>query len=96
MANAIEDRLIEGLSFKLKPGASHVTDRRSVTFHPQGSNVYKPDSGIKLTRILLTGDSWLDPSTTRVMFNINNKSNDPDRELRLISGPWAFLDVCEF
>ena len=39
-ANSQEDYLIDGLSFKLKPGASYVNDRRSVTYHPQGSNIY--------------------------------------------------------
>ncbi len=38
-ANGIKDKLIDGLSFKLHPGASYVTDRRSVTYHPQGSNI---------------------------------------------------------
>ena len=42
IANGIEDKLIEGLSFKLNPGASYVIDRRSVTCHPQGSNRYSP------------------------------------------------------
>ena len=39
IANGIEDKLIDGLSFRLDPGASYVTDRRSITFHPQGSNI---------------------------------------------------------
>ena len=39
-ANSVEDRLIDGLSFKLIPGASYVQERKSVTFHPQGSNSY--------------------------------------------------------
>ena len=30
--NAIEDHLIDSISFKLAPGASYVTDRRSVSF----------------------------------------------------------------
>ena len=29
-ANATEDYLIDGLSFKMNPGASYVTNRRSV------------------------------------------------------------------
>mgnify|MGYP003346244329 CR=1 FL=1 len=72
IANGIEDKLINGLSFKLNPGASYVVDRRSVTYHPQGSNIYKPYAGTKLIRIVLTGDNWLDPSTFRVMFDVNN------------------------
>ena len=38
MVSSIEDYLIEGLSFKLNPGASYVTDRRSVSFFTAGSN----------------------------------------------------------
>ena len=72
IANGIEDKLVDGLSFKLNPGASYVVDRRSVTYHPQGSNIYKPSAGTKLIRIVLTGDNWLDPSTFRVMFDVNN------------------------
>ena len=39
--NAIEDHLIDSLSFKLKPGAQYVQSRRSVTFYPQGGNHYR-------------------------------------------------------
>ena len=56
MANAVEDKLIDGLSCKMNPGASCVTDRRSVTFHFQESNIYKTKEGTKLIRIVLTGD----------------------------------------
>ena len=89
MANGIEDKLIDGLSFKLNPGASYVTDRRSVTYHPQGSNIYKPIAGTKLIRILLTGDNWLDPSTLRIMFTLNN--DETAKNLRPLSGPWSFF-----
>ena len=37
-AQSVEDNLIAPLSFKLRPGASDVTDRRSVSFFPQGGN----------------------------------------------------------
>ena len=91
IANSIEDKLIDGLSFKLNPGASYVVDRRSVTYHPQGSNIYMPGAGTKLIRILLTGDNWLDPSTFRVQFDLNNLESAAGKELRTISGPWSFF-----
>ena len=50
VANSVEDKLVDGLSFKLKPGASYVTERKSVTYHPQGSNVYST-TGTKLKKI---------------------------------------------
>jgi len=90
IANGVEDKLIDGLSFKMTPGASYVVDRRSVTYHPQGSNIYMPGQGTKLIRILLTGDNWMDPSTFRVMFTLNNLDTGTKR-LRPLGGPWSFF-----
>jgi hypothetical protein len=68
MVNSVEDYLIDGLSFKLSPGASYVTDRRSVSYFTAGSNIYPSGAGTKVARINLTGDGWLDPSTVRVVY----------------------------
>ena len=91
LVSGVEDKLIDGLSLKLQPGASYVLDRRSVTYHPQGSNIYTPGAGTKLIRILLTGEDWMDPSTLRIMFNIKNLSDDDDQKLRVLGGPWCFF-----
>ena len=88
-ASANEQLLIDGLSFKLKPGANYVTNRRSVTFHPQGSNIYKTQSGTKVLKIVLNSNDWLDPSTVRLMFDVKNTATGNEM-LRTISGPWAF------
>ena len=92
VANSVEDRLVDGLSFQLKPGASYVTERKSVTFHPQGSNIYST-SGTKLIKLLLTGDQWLDPSTFRIMFDLVNMdtSNSNNKLLRVLGGPHSFF-----
>ena len=89
-ASANEQLLIDGLSFKLKPGANYVTNRRSVTFHPQGSNIYKTQSGTKVLKIVLNSNDWLDPSTVRLMFDVKNIDADANKRLRTISGPWSF------
>jgi hypothetical protein len=91
IANGIEDKLIDGLSFKMNPGASYVVDRRSVTFHPQGSNIYKTASGTKLIRILLTGDNWLDTSTFRIMFDVRNNAATKAEKLYVLGGPHCFF-----
>ena len=91
MVNGVEDKLIDGLSFKMQPGASYVVDRRSVTYHPQGSNIYKPNTGSKLIRILLTGDNWLDPSTLRICFNVSNDEATTTRNLYVLGGPHCFF-----
>ena len=90
VANAAEDKLIDGLSFKLKPGASYITSRSSVSYHPQGSNHYSP-TGTKVIKILLSGDQWLDPSTVRVMFDVHNSDSDPNKLLRPLGGPHTFF-----
>ena len=90
IANGIEDKLIDGLSFKMNPGASYVVDRRSVTFHPQGSNIYKTASGTKLIRILLTGDNWLDTGTFRIMFDVRNNVS-ATKVLYPLGGPHCFF-----
>jgi hypothetical protein len=65
-------------------------DRRSVTYHPQGSKIYTPGAGTRLIRILLTGEDWMDPSALRVMFNIKNNGGANQR-LRLLGSPWSFF-----
>jgi hypothetical protein len=66
-AQSVEDNLIECVSFKLRPGASYVTDRRYVAYFPQGFNFYSPE-GTQVIKVLLTGDQWLDPSTVQLQF----------------------------
>jgi len=91
VANGVEDKLVDGLSFKLPSGASYVTNRRSCTFHPQGSNIYESTSGTRLIRIALTGTDWLDPSTLRVSFDVLNKDGSASKELRVLGGPHSFF-----
>ena len=91
VVNSVEDYLIEGLSFKLNPGASYVTDRRSVSYFTAGSNVYQSGSGARVARINITGDGWLDPSTVRVIYTLVNNDGTALKLLRPISGPWAFI-----
>jgi hypothetical protein len=91
VANSVDDALIDSLSFKLSNSASYLTDRKSVTFWPSGSNIYKTTSGTKVIRFVLTNDNWLDPSTVRVMFDLHNTNADPAKRLRTISGAWSFF-----
>ena len=89
-AQSVEDLLIDGLSFKLRSGASYITNRRSVSYYPQGGNSYSPN-GVKVIRLQLTGDSWLDPSTLRVVFTLVNGGTTAAQKLYPVSGPWSFF-----
>ena len=88
--NSVEDFLIDGLSFKLNPGASYVTDRRSVTYWTAGVHEYVSGSGSKVARINITGAGWLDPSTVRVLCTLENTTTTAGQTLKAISGPWTF------
>ena len=74
-AQSFDDALIGGLSYKLKPGASYVTNRRSVSYFASGGNTYSPN-GVKVMKFNLAGDQWLDPSTFRVAFQLNNHNGN--------------------
>ena len=94
---APEDILIDNLSFKLNKGSSYVTDRRSVTFWPSGSNIYKPSSGNRVLKFTLNGEdnTWLEPQSVRIFFTLNNKDGTNFQKIRPLSSPYSFLDECE-
>ena len=89
--NSIEDVLVDGLTYKMGPGASHITNRRSVTFYPQGSNIYSSNAGVKLVKMTIAGDEYLDPSTFRIFFDLTN-TGAPNTAVRPLSGPHIFSE----
>ena len=91
VVSSVEDYLVDGLSFKLNPGASYVTDRRSVSYFTAGSNIYTSTSGAKVARINLTSDGWLDPSTVRLSYTLTNMDGSATHILRPLTGPWGFI-----
>ena len=50
MAKSAEDYLIDSFQFKIPPGASYVTDRRSVSYFTAGSNIYQAGSSTTAIR----------------------------------------------
>ena len=72
-AQSIDDALISGLSYKLKEGASYVTNRRSVSYFASGGNDYST-SGVRVMKFNITSDQWLDPSTFHIAFCLNRTS----------------------
>ena len=92
LQNAIEDKLIDGLSYKLDNTASYITERNSSTFWAVGSNEYSP-TGVRVIKLLINGDGWLDPSTVKIQFDLQNKDPAPQM-LRTLSGGWSFFRRC--
>ena len=93
LTNSADEVLIDSLSFKLPASGNYVTDRRSVTFHTEGSNSYSPQQGTKVIRFRLAGEGWCDPSTVRVMFDVVSEDGNGDgtKRLRPIGRPHAFF-----
>ncbi len=81
LTNSAEEVLIESLSFKLPSSGQYVVDRRSCTFHTEGSNSYSASVGTNVIRFRLAGDGqWLDPSTFRIMFDVVHNDPNPSVE----------------
>jgi hypothetical protein len=91
VASGAEDKLLDSLSFKTPHSASYVVERKSVSFHPSGSNVYSSAGGTKLIKIVITGDNWLDPSTFRIMFDLRNNEATAAKLLRPLGQPSSFF-----
>ena len=92
ITNASEDTLVDSLSFKLPGTGSYVSERKNVTYHPEGSGSYSATSGTKVVKFRLSSDGWLDPSTFRIMFNIVNEDpNGGAKALRPLGDVYAFF-----
>ena len=91
-ANSVEDHLVDGLKYKLEPGASYVQSRRQVTWYPSGSAIYSPTSGTRLIRVNINSSGeWLDPSSIRLSYKLNNTDEDDRKTLRTIGDPLCFF-----
>ena len=91
MVISAEDYLTDSFQFKIPPGASYVTDRRTVSYFTAGSNIYTSGSGAKVIRINLTVDSWLDLGSIRLHYTLASTDSTATNYLRTIGGPWSFF-----
>ena len=82
--------LLDNLSYKLGQGAAYVQERKSSTWYASGGNSYSPN-GTKVIKLVLTGDGWLDPSTFRVMFTVNNDADTTNELLRPLGEGHSFF-----
>ena len=94
VASSSEDILIDALSYKLGNSASYITDRKSVTFWPSGSNIYKTTSGTKVIKFQLNSEGWLDPSTVVINFNLVNNDATATKFVRPLQGAHSFIRRC--
>ena len=82
-ASALQDSLIDGMSFGSRSGtASYILSRKSVSFPPQSGGTFEP-AKLRLLRFSLQdavdggSSGWIDGSTLRLAFVLHNKSEGP-------------------
>ena len=91
---APEDILIDKLSFKLNQGSSFSTDRRSVSFWPSASNIYKPSCGNRILKFSFNGEdnSWLNPQSVRTFLTLQNLDVGAfSSKVRALSPPYCIF-----
>ncbi len=92
ITSAAEEMLVDSLSFKLPGSGQYVQERRSVTFHTEGSNSYSAQAGTRVIRFKLATEGWMDPSTARFFFDVvNNDPNGGAKHLRPLGAVHAFF-----
>ena len=85
ISNNADDLFVASLFFKLPGSGQYVVDRRSVTFHTEGSNSYSSLNGTRVLKCRLNGEGSLDPSTVRLMFDVMHTDGDITKTLRPIA-----------
>ena len=83
---AVEDHLIDGLKYSLKSGSSYVVERKNTTCWAIG-NVFGVN-GVRVTRLALTGDTWIDPTTIKIGFDLDNLDRDAHHNLKPLGQPF--------
>jgi hypothetical protein len=69
---AAPQNLISQMDFTLPSGAEFIRQRQQVTFNPSGGTTYGPGQSTIIRFHLADGEGWLDPSSVRLMFLVNN------------------------
>ena len=87
------ETLIDQLSFQPPPIATYARERRLVQIQPQGANTFSPNGNQVMTFSLSSQEGWLDPSSLRLHFRINNTAGNanPLNNLSPTSGCHCFF-----
>ena len=72
-----EEQLLKSLQFGLgdKPSSNYITSRRLTQFYPSGASTFT-SNGVRVVRITVSGEGWLDPSTILLQFQLQNLDDD--------------------
>lgn len=94
--NSTGDILTKSFEYTLPPTASYIKERHQSSWTPLGSQIYSPDN-VKLIRFTLSdGTKFLDPSTIRLAFTLNNTAatGAQNSDLKLAGPPMILFNRC--
>ena len=87
IATAGEAPLLQALDYSLAPSSTAIISRRThLRAYPTSASTFTP-TGTKICRIRLGGDDYVDASTVRLQFTINNL--DASNKLVPLTGAWG-------
>ena len=82
-----ESPLLDSLDFTLPPASTSIVDRRqSVRAYPTSASTLTP-TGTRTVRLRLGGDDFVDASSIRLVYTINETAGANPRTP--VSGPWG-------
>ena len=86
-SNSSEAPIHPALAYELPAPSTAITDRQHhVRAYPSSASSLSP-TGTKTCRIRIGGDQFVDPSSIRVQYTLNNLESA--KYLRPVSGPWC-------
>ena len=89
IATSGEAPMMNALDFTLPPASTAVVDRRQhVRAYPTSASTLTP-TGTRTVRIRLGGDDFIDPSSIRLQYKINETGGTAGQSLVPSCGPWG-------
>lgn len=82
---AAPQTLLSQLDFSLPSSAEYVKTRQQVTFNPSGGSTYGPGQSSIIRFHIAEADGFLDPSSLRIQFRVNNTDSTAANLLQPVS-----------
>ena len=73
--SSTSNQLLQSLDFTLPPAANFVQSRRTAFSYTSGASNFTYE-GVRVARMVISADAWLDASTLALHFTFNNTSSD--------------------
>ena len=94
IATSGEAPMLNSLDYTLVPISTAVVDRRQhVRAYPTSASTLTP-GGTRTCRLRLGGGDFVDSSSIRLVYTINETANTTGKALKPVAGPWGAFGQC--